>query len=199
VGIRGLSSRLRPAVFLDRDGTLNRAFMHAGVSRPPTTEAQLEVLPGVPESLALLKQAGFALVVVTNQPDVARGTLTRGAAEKINVALRERLPVIDDLLCCYHDDVDHCMCRKPQPGMLLAAASRLGLDISRSFMLGDSWRDCGAGLRAGCTTIQLHTESSVPLQPYAPDYWAVDVSDASRIVLGVSRTEEGADGEDFRR
>jgi D-glycero-D-manno-heptose 1,7-bisphosphate phosphatase len=187
VGVGRLSQSQLRAVFLDRDGTLNRAFVQDGVSRPPTTEAQLRVLPGVPESLAELKRAGFVLVVVTNQPDVARGTLLQDTAERINAALREQLPLIDDVLCCYHDDADRCPCRKPQPGMLLAAAARFGIDMAHSFMLGDSWRDTDAGRRAGCTTIQLRTES--PLQrSIAPDHWAEDVSDASRIVLKAVRT-----------
>ncbi len=177
-------------VFLDRDGTLNRAYVREGVSHPPMTEAQLGVLPGVPEALAVLSAAGFKLIVVTNQPDVARGTLTLGAAERIHLALRERLPLIDDLTCCYDDDADGCLCRKPLPGMLLRGASRFGLDVTRSFMVGDSWRDWEAGRRAGCRTI--HLGAPPPSATSAPDYLAEDLSNAAAIVLRVARAEEGA-------
>jgi D-glycero-D-manno-heptose 1,7-bisphosphate phosphatase len=198
MGVRGLSSVLRPAVFLDRDGTLNRAFIREDVSHPPESVAQLEILPGVMDALVELKHAGFALVVVTNQPDVARGTLQRGIAEQINTAVRERLPVIDDLVCCYHDDADDCPCRKPRAGMLLDAATHLDLDLTQSFMVGDSWRDIEAGRQAGCTTIQVKADSQVQ-RSSTPDYWADDVSDASRIVLGVRGVGKGAGGEAFRR
>ncbi len=142
----------RRAVFLDRDGVLNRAFVRDGKPYPPSTLAELEILPGVPEALALLRAEGFRLVVVTNQPDVARGTQTRKTVELLHAALLARLP-LDEFRICYHDDADHCACRKPAPGLLLQAAQELELDLASCFMVGDRWRDIEAGRRAGCTTV----------------------------------------------
>jgi len=139
------------AVFLDRDGVINRAFVRDGKPYPPSGPEELEILPGVPEALSRLSAAGFRLVVVTNQPDVARGKQSREAVEAIHAILRDQLP-IDEFRVCYHDDADRCSCRKPLPGMLLQAAADLGLDLSASCLVGDRWRDVEAGIAAGCST-----------------------------------------------
>ena len=143
---------LRPAVFLDRDGVLNRTFVRDGVSHPPDSLDQFELLPGVVAAARQLAAAGFALVVVTNQPDVARGTQTRGRVEEMNDYVRTTLPLLD-VVTCYHDSGDGCACRKPKPGMLRDAARRWGLDLSRSFMVGDRWSDVAAGQAAGCISL----------------------------------------------
>ncbi|HVS84887.1 MAG TPA: HAD family hydrolase [Gaiellaceae bacterium] len=141
------------AVFLDRDGVLNRLVIGGdGVGRPPAGVDQLELLPGVDRACRRLKAAGFALLVATNQPDVARGRLSRGAVEEVNAALAERLP-LDEILVCYHDDADGCACRKPQPGLLLEAAGRWRIDLAQSYLVGDRPKDITAGRHAGCTTI----------------------------------------------
>ena len=137
------------AVFLDRDGVINRATVRDGKPHPPQTIEELEVLDGVPEALTKLREAGFRLIVVTNQPDVARRTQTRETIEAMHVQLMSELPV-DDIVTCYHDDGDACDCRKPKTGGLIDAAQRHGLDLKRSFMVGDRWRDIEAGQRAGC-------------------------------------------------
>jgi len=141
----------RPAVFLDRDGVLNAATLLDGRPYPPTSAAEVTILPGVPTALAALRDAGYAIVVVTNQPDVARGTRTRAGIEAIHARLRAELPV-DAIYCCFHDDGDECACRKPRPGMLLEAARELSLDLAASFMVGDRWRDTEAGAAVGCRT-----------------------------------------------
>jgi D-glycero-D-manno-heptose 1,7-bisphosphate phosphatase len=92
------------------------------------------------------------LIVATNQPDVARGDQSRENVERMNAVLRERLP-LDDIVVCYHDDTNDCSCRKPQPGLLVDAAQRWSIDLTRSFMVGDRWRDVEAGNRAGCLTV----------------------------------------------
>jgi D-sedoheptulose 7-phosphate isomerase len=148
------SGQLRPAVFLDRDGVLNRAMVRDGKPFPPSSLEELELLPEVASSLHDLKAHGFALFVITNQPDVARGTQTREAVERIHQALASSLP-IDDTFVCYHDDVDHCACRKPQPGLLLEARRKHNVDLSRSFVVGDRWRDIDAGHSAGCKTVLI--------------------------------------------
>jgi D-glycero-D-manno-heptose 1,7-bisphosphate phosphatase len=140
------------AVFLDRDGVLNRALVVDGVPHPPACLAQLEVLPGVAESFTLLRIAGFRLIVVTNQPDIARRQQTLEDVERLNGKLREQLG-FDDLYMCPHDDQDRCDCRKPRPGMLLCAAKAHRIDLRNSVMVGDRSRDIEAGRAAGCRTV----------------------------------------------
>jgi D-glycero-D-manno-heptose 1,7-bisphosphate phosphatase len=136
------------AVFLDRDGVINRAVVREGKPYAPESVDVLELADGVADGLRKLREAGFRLIVITNQPDVARGTQTREAVEAIHAHLTASLP-IDEIIACYHDG-DVCDCRKPKPGALLDAARRHGLELARSFMIGDRWRDVEAGQRAGC-------------------------------------------------
>ena len=142
----------RAAVFLDRDGVLNEVDVRDGTPHPPSGVEQLRLLPGVVKACYRLRELGFALVVVTNQPDIARGKQTRDEVDRMHDALRVRLP-LDDIVVCAHDDVDDCQCRKPRPGMILDAATRLDLDLADSVCIGDRWRDVEAGKRAGVMTI----------------------------------------------
>jgi D-sedoheptulose 7-phosphate isomerase len=148
------TSNGRPAVFLDRDGVLNRATVLDGKPFPPSGVEELELLPDVASSLLDLKAHGFALYVITNQPDVARGSATRQSVEAIHRALESSLP-IDDIFVCYHDDKDNCACRKPKPGLLFEAARKHNIDLARSVVVGDRWRDIDAGHNAGCKTILI--------------------------------------------
>ena len=140
------------AVFLDRDGVLNRSTVIDGVPHPPTSVADVEVLPGAAEACGLLHTAGLLLIVVTNQPDIARGSQTYAVVASINDTLRRRVG-FDDLFMCPHDDKDQCACRKPKPGMLLAAAAAHDIDLGNSVMVGDRDRDIAAGRVAGCRTV----------------------------------------------
>lgn len=144
----------RKAVFLDRDGVLNRAVVRNGKPHPPQTLAEFEILPGVAAAVETLRGLGYLTVVVTNQPDVARGSQSREIVEAMNAVLRETLK-IDDVRVCYHTDTDDCDCRKPRPGMILAAAKDWNIDLGRSFLVGDRWRDMEAGHAAGCRTILI--------------------------------------------
>lgn len=146
---------MRRAVFLDRDGVLNRAVHRGGRPFVPSSLDELEILPGVPEALARLREAGFLLIGATNQPDVARGLVSREVVEAIHDLMRKRL-ALDDIRVCYHVDADRCACRKPQPGMIFAAAVARHIQLHCSFMVGDRWRDMGAGKAAGCTTILVN-------------------------------------------
>jgi D-glycero-D-manno-heptose 1,7-bisphosphate phosphatase len=143
---------VRRAVFLDRDGVLLPAQVRGGIPRSIVDEQDFELLPGVDEACRALRGAGFFLVVVTNQPDVARGTVSMETVERINAKLRSALP-LDDVRVCPHDDADGCDCRKPKPGLLLDAAAEWRLDLADSFMIGDRWRDVEAGRRAGCRVV----------------------------------------------
>lgn len=147
------TKRLR-AVFLDRDGVLNRAVVRDGKPFPPNSVTELEIIPGTREALVRLREAGYLLLVVTNQPDVAKGIQTREAVEAIHSKLMAELP-LDGVFTCYHVDADRCTCRKPLPGLLQEAASLHGVELRESFMIGDRWRDVDAGYSAGCRTILL--------------------------------------------
>jgi D-glycero-D-manno-heptose 1,7-bisphosphate phosphatase len=140
------------AVFLDRDGVINRAIVRDGKPYPPANLEETLILPGVESALRALKAAGYLLIVVTNQPDVARGTTARETVEEINAFLGSHLP-IDEFRTCYHDSGDGCGCRKPLPGSILTAARKYDVGLSASFMVGDRWRDIEAGQNAGCRTI----------------------------------------------
>jgi D-glycero-D-manno-heptose 1,7-bisphosphate phosphatase len=169
------------AVFLDRDGVLNHGVSRGGTPWAPRTLDELEILPGVSEALASLRAAGFLLIVVTNQPDVPRGTATRAGVEAIHAHMRATLP-LDDIRVCYHDDSDNCDCRKPAPGLLLAAAAEHGIDVRRSFMVGDRWRDIGAARAAGCTAILVNPFRE---KTYVePDIELADLPAAAAWILG---------------
>jgi D-glycero-D-manno-heptose 1,7-bisphosphate phosphatase len=150
----GTRSAARPAVFLDRDGVLNRPLVRDGRPYPPLSVEQLEMYPEAATACQRLHALGFVLVVVTNQPDVARGQLDANVVDAIHRELRSRVQ-LDGLYVCRHDDADGCGCRKPAPGLLTAAAVDLGLDLDRSVMVGDRWRDVEAGRRAGCRTVHI--------------------------------------------
>lgn len=139
-------------------------MLEHGEPRAPLDVATLEILPGVAGALRLLEAHGFLRIVVTNQPDVARGRVTRDAVEAIHRHLLAVLP-LDAIFVCYHDDADACACRKPRPGLLLQAASRYGVDLGGSFLVGDRWRDIEAGHAAGCTTFLVRRPYSGPCRP----------------------------------
>lgn len=171
----------RKAVFLDRDGVINRTVVKDGKPYPPQSLSELEILPGVAEAIRSLKAGGFLVVVVSNQPDVARGTLSREAVESTNRHLGSVLG-IDRFQICYHDDGDGCHCRKPKPGLLTDAAALLGIDLSGSVLVGDRWRDISAGKAAGCRTIWID-RGYRERQPENFDFRAASLLDASRWIL----------------
>jgi D-glycero-D-manno-heptose 1,7-bisphosphate phosphatase len=149
----------RPGVLLDRDGVINRSWERGGVTYPPRNLGEFEFLPGVKEAAAQLAGAGWPLVVVTNQPDVARGLQSRALVDEINLHVVKQLPVLE-VFTCYHDSGDGCDCRKPKPGLLLEAARRWNLDLGRSIMIGDRWSDVVAGQAAACLGILVETPHS---------------------------------------
>ena len=176
------------AVFLDRDGVLNRALVRDGLPYPPRDMAEVEILPGVSEALLALKAAGFILITVSNQPDVARGTLRRDTVDSINAYLAERMPM-DRFIMCYHDSGDGCACRKPKPGMLHEGAFEFNVDLSRSYMVGDRWRDVEAGKNAGCKTIFIDYGYD-ERQPESYDFVAGSLLEAAQIILSVEQDRE---------
>jgi D-glycero-D-manno-heptose 1,7-bisphosphate phosphatase len=170
------------AVFLDRDGVLSRAIVRGGRPFPPRRLAELELLPGVPESCRTLKQAGFKLVMVTNQPDVARGLVTAEEIALMNSRVAAQLE-LDLVRVCPHDEGDGCACRKPRPGMLVSAAEELGVALPGSVMVGDRWRDVESGQRAGCWTVFID-QGYAERQPEQFDLRVSSLAESVEWILG---------------
>ncbi len=170
------------AVFLDRDGVLNNTIVIGGKPYPPHCLSEAKILDGVALATQVLIDNGFLLIVVTNQPDVARGTTSRETVEAINQFLQERLK-IDEFVICYHDSSDECICRKPKPGGILEVAIRKSIDLSRSFMVGDRWRDIEAGRSAGLKTVFINYNYHEK-QPDSFDQQASSLLEALPFILG---------------
>ncbi len=171
---------MRRAVFLDRDGVLNHLIPRGGSSAAPRTLGEFALLPGVRGAIEKLRRAGLLVVVVTNQPDVARGTLATDELDRIHEHLRTVLP-LDAIYTCAHDDQDGCECRKPKPGLIHRAGREWKIDLESSFSVGDSWKDIAAGKAAGCVTILVAAES--PGASGGADYVACDLAAAGELIL----------------
>ncbi|CAM2067457.1 D,D-heptose 1,7-bisphosphate phosphatase [Sulfidibacter corallicola] len=182
------------AIFLDRDGVLNRAFVRGGKSYPPDRVVDFELLDGVAQACRDLKRAGFLLVVVTNQPDVATGKQSRENVEAMHKKLRGLVP-LDDILACFHTDADNCLCRKPKPGMLNEAARRHGIDLTRSFMVGDRWKDIEAGQKAGCRCffVDYQYKEPAPKKPFEPVAGLHEVATRLLADPGIGTTSQGCE------
>jgi D-glycero-D-manno-heptose 1,7-bisphosphate phosphatase len=180
-------AEIRRAVFLDRDGVINRALERDSKPYPPRNLGEFEILPGVHEACAKLKAAGFLLVVATNQPDVGRGTLAKEIVEQIHAHMLAQLP-LDRVEVCYHpgQGASDCDCRKPKSGMLLRAARELGIDLAQSWMVGDRWRDVDCGHAAGCRTIFIDRGYAEELKQ-KPDFSAGNLAAAADIILRQSK------------
>ena len=175
---------MKRAVFLDRDGVINRAVVREGRPYPPASVAEFELLPGVAEACAELKAAGFLLVVATNQPDVGRGTQRREDVEAMHAKMCAALP-LDRVEVCYDPGQGQpSEFRKPAPGMLLRAARELDINLTRSFMVGDRWRDIDCGAAAGCCTVFIDCGYDEPLRT-APDFRAASLLAAVPTLLAV--------------
>ena len=179
----GIDTLMRKAIFVDRDGVINRAPVCDGRPHAPASLADLEILPGVPAALERLRQAGFALVVTTNQPDIARGITGQETVDAIHAAMMGRL-ALDEIRVCPHDDADGCACRKPKPGLLLQAPE---YDRARSFMVGDRWRDVEAGRAAGCRATILVDYAYDEALPNEPDVRVASLAEAADWILSRER------------
>lgn len=167
------------AIFLDRDGVLNKSVIIDGKPYPPSSIDELEIPDGVVEGLKKLSELNFLLIVITNQPDVARGKTTKRGVNAINKYLKERLN-IDDFFCCFHDTIDNCECRKPKPGMILEAAKKWNIDLTKSVLVGDRWKDIESGKNAGLKSILIdfgYNEKYVE-----PDYKCFDFQQVTKII-----------------
>jgi len=183
MGINEVKLERVRAVFLDRDGVINRTLEHDGFPHAPTSLGEFEIYPEVPEACRRLKQAGFLLVVATNQPDVGRGTLKQEVVETMHAEMCRQLP-LNRVEACYHPGrgLSHCDCRKPKPGMLLRAARELGIDLAQSWMVGDRWRDVDCGRAAGCRTVFIDRGYAEELK-HQPDFRVNNLLEAAGIIL----------------
>jgi D-glycero-D-manno-heptose 1,7-bisphosphate phosphatase len=184
-----MAQRARFAVFLDRDGVLNEAIIRDGKPYPPRNLSELAITQGARAALDELKHEVFLLIVVTNQPDLARGKASRADVDVINARLADVLP-LDAIEVCEHDDEQQCECRKPKPGMILRAQKKFGVDLTGSFMVGDRWRDIEAGRRAGCRTV-LIGDGYGETFPSTPTKNVASLSAAAYWIIKQSRLERG--------
>lgn len=172
---------INKAIFLDRDGVLNKVVLRNNKPYPPANLDELVLCDGAESALEKLSYAGYLLIAVTNQPDVARGKTSLATVEKINNYLASKLS-LNKFYVCLHDDVDKCSCRKPLPGLILQAANEFKIDLSQSFMIGDRWKDIAAGKAAGCKTIWINANYAEE-QPQDPNYTATSLQEASAWIL----------------
>jgi D-glycero-D-manno-heptose 1,7-bisphosphate phosphatase len=173
-------AKKRAAVFLDRDGVLNRSRVEGGRPFPPRSSEEFQLFPETAEACAILARMG-PLIVVTNQPDVGRGTMNRKTVERMHANLYDLLP-ISRIEVCYEDGHDvNSQFYKPAPGMLIRAAQEMNLDLQASVMIGDRWRDIDCGRAAGCLTIWIDRGYSEELH-HPPDYTVRDLLAAARLL-----------------
>jgi D-glycero-D-manno-heptose 1,7-bisphosphate phosphatase len=180
----------RRAVFLDRDGVLDEPVVVDGGERPPWKLEELRIVGDARAALDRLREAGLAMVVVTNQPDVGRGTLDRDMAELINFEVKDALGV-DAIYSCFHSGAEPCACRKPAPGMIFAAARDLELAVEGSWLVGDRWVDIAAGRSVGLRTVLLRRVGSwgpssgvLPPRDLQPDHIATSLTEAVSFIVG---------------
>ena len=171
---------MRKAIFLDRDGVINKIFIKNGLPSSPDTFDQLEILTGVKESILRLKKLNFLCLVATNQPDVSRGKIDKKIVIEMNNFLKKEIE-LDDIFVCFHDDKHNCNCRKPKPGLLVQASKKWNVEINKSFMIGDRWRDIQAGINIGCKTIFIDNDYKETKQIKA-SYNCANLADAVFII-----------------
>jgi len=181
----GKSEIKRRAVFLDRDGVINKPIIQHGRPYPPKQVKDFEIYDDVVTGVERLCDAGYLLIVVTNQPDVARGRQAREVIEAIHQEMLTILPQITRVEVCWHAGAewqDPCECRKPQTGMLLRAAEALNINLNQSFVVGDRWRDIDCGRAAGCRTVFIDRNYSESLKQI-PDWRVQTFTEAVEAIL----------------
>jgi D-glycero-D-manno-heptose 1,7-bisphosphate phosphatase len=182
------------AVFLDRDGVLNRPLVRSGKPYATMTMDELELLPGVEYACADLKKAGFLLVMVTNQPEIERGNVARDVVDSMNDSVA-RVLGLDVVKLCPHDDARQCPCRKPKPGLLQEVERDFGIDLSASYFVGDRWRDIAAGQNAGCKTVFID-HGYLEQRPTNPDFVTSSLTAATQWILQSASNHGGNNAKD---
>jgi D-glycero-D-manno-heptose 1,7-bisphosphate phosphatase len=179
----------RRAVFLDRDGVLNRPVVRSGRPHPPSRVEDFELYDDVPTGCAQLKAANFLLVVISNQPDVGRGIQNRETVEAMHLKMQSAVPSLDRIEICFHAGKrygDACDCRKPRPGLIWGAAAELKIDLGASYVIGDRWRDIDCARAAGCRAIFIERGYKEGLRE-VPDFTVANFNDAVNVLLSDAR------------
>ena len=180
-----MNRNLSGAIFLDRDGVINAARVIGGKPYPPSSLEDFEILPGVITALERIKEMGFLTIIVTNQPDVETGKQSKETVMAIHDKMQQTLS-IDDIAVCYCKEGPGCDCYKPSPKMLLESALKWNINLKRSYMVGDRWRDIGAGHAAGCITFLIKNEYKEKMS-YTPNFEVTSLLEASNLI---ARLEE---------
>ena len=177
---------MNKAVFLDRDGVINKViFRNGNTGKPiaPWSKEEFSLIPDIKDSLFNLKNDGFKLFVVTNQPDIAKGIIDNSFVVEMNEIILKYLP-IDEIRFCPHSNMDECDCRKPKPGMILGLADKWNIDCQNSFLIGDSCKDIEAGKKVGVTTFLLKRHYNKGVNA---DHKVTDLSEAVKIIQNIHR------------
>ena len=172
-------SKRSPAVFFDRDGVINKVILRDDKPFSPRKHEEFIFNEGIQDTVSRLKGNGFKTIVISNQPDLARGHITQETLDLMMQSMRQEIP-FDDVFICPHDDHHLCACRKPKPGMILDAAQKWKIDLRASYVIGDTWKDMEAGKTAGCTTILLDAvyNKNVP-----SDFRLKSLAEAAAVIL----------------
>lgn len=189
---------LPKAVFLDRDGVINPpvGLDEFGGTESPLRFEDFRIFPWTAEAVKLLNGLGYYVFVVTNQPAVAKGKMSHLELENMHFHLifwvRNEGGIIDKIYAClHHPDPKqvkilglhaNCYCRKPKPGMLIQAAKEFGINLQKSWMVGDTWKDIKAGQAAGCRTILIRNEIDNAGKTIKPDFTAENLLEAAKII-----------------
>jgi D-glycero-D-manno-heptose 1,7-bisphosphate phosphatase len=181
-------NRAKRAIFLDRDGVIVVPEFRDGRSFAPTNLGAFRLYDSASKCLNSLKEAGFLLVIVTNQPDVGKGVLSLGDLNEMHRRMRAALP-IDDIQVCAHRREDACLCRKPGVGMLTTAATALGIALDRSYMIGDREGDIVAGRTAGCRTVFIDLEYATEPKPKDADFVVRSLEEATDRILADAKQQ----------
>ena len=176
-------NKVNKAVFLDRDGVINKAIIKDGKAYSPRCFDEFRFIDNIAEHILELKKAGLLLIVATNQPDIARGKLKIAELEKMNEYIYNNLDV-DHIFVCIHDDLDNCSCRKPKPGMLLDASDKYGIDIKNSYFIGDGWKDMSAAKSAGCKGLLIDKSYNSNAECFKR---VKDLGKAVKVILNIER------------
>lgn len=176
---------MKRAIFLDRDGVINSTIIKKGKPFSPRRLEDFELVDGIKDILERFRVRGLLNIIVTNQPDIARGLMKKEELQKMHSLIRENLPV-DDIFICPHDDADNCNCRKPKAGMFFEAAKKWNIDLNESFIIGDSWKDIEAGRNAGCTTVLIDSPYNKQIDS---DIRTNELSAAAEMILNSRKKE----------
>ena len=171
---------MNKAIFLDRDGVINNIIVNKGLPFSPSKFEEFKILPGVRESITKLKKLNFYCILVTNQPDVSRGKIKKEIVDKMNEYVKKELD-LNDVFVCFHDDKDNCQCRKPKPGLILDATKKWNINLEKSYMIGDRWKDIDAGTKSGCKTIFIDNKYNESIKS-KPNFVSKDLLNAVKII-----------------